>query len=146
MNFESELVAVNDLKLDLENPRFDTLGIAGAAPNNEKSLEKLYSKNSQFITLKDSLVKFGVMDPIWVQKEENPRFDTLRIGKYLVVEGNLRVACLRSFLNEDRIPPQGVSYELVNANIIDSSFDVKKLKERLNEGKYNGLMLEDVSN
>ena len=124
------MVDVKDLALDLENPRLYHQRAAGTAPNNEADLERMIAGESQFITLKKAIVKSGVQEPIWVQKRND--------GKYLVVEGNRRTTCLRAILNEDRTPPEGVSYDSVIANIIDpsvSELDVKLQKARLQSGK-----------
>ena len=131
MKYESALIEVKDLKLDLENPRLYHRRAAGTAPKTERDLEMMISDDSgKFIALKKAISKSGVQDPIWVQKESD--------GKYLVIEGNRRTTCLRAILNEDKTPPPGVSYNFVIANVIDSSvteIEVKKHKARLQGGK-----------
>jgi len=124
------MIKVKDLSLDLENPRLYHQRAAGTAPNNEDDLERMIAEESQFITLKKAIVKSGVQEPIWVQKRND--------DKYLVVEGNRRTTCLRAILNEDRTPPEGVSYDSVIANVIDpsvSELEVKLQKARLQSGK-----------
>lgn len=136
MKYQSELIAVNELKLDLENPRLYHQRAAGTAPKTERDLEKMISEDKEggtsgkFVALKKAITKSGVLDPIWVKKETD--------GKYLVIEGNRRTTCLRAILNEDRTPPKGVSYDSVMANVLDPSateLEIKLQKARLQTGK-----------
>jgi hypothetical protein len=130
LKFIVNTIEVKDLMLDLENPRLYHQRAAGTAPKNEVDLERMIANETQFITLKKAIVKSGVQEPIWVKKLDN--------GKYLVVEGNRRTTCLRAILSEDRIPPEGVSYDSVIANVIDpsvSDLEIKVQKARLQTGK-----------
>ena len=130
MKFDATTVEVKDLVLDPENPRFFSQNVSVNLPNNENQLEDLLLNEKLFPVLKDSIVKSGVLDPIWVKKLDN--------GKYLVVEGNLRVACLSSILNDDTPAPEGVSYDSVLANVIDpsvSELEIKLQQARLQSGK-----------
>ena len=50
----------------------------------------------------------------------------------------MRVACLRSILNDDTPAPEGISYDSVLANVIDpsvSELEIKLQKARLQSGK-----------
>ncbi len=130
MKFDATTVEVKDLVLDPENPRFYCQKVSGNAPNNENQLEDLLLDEKLFPVLKDSIVGIGVVDPIWIKKGSD--------GKYLVIEGNLRVACLRSILNDDTPAPEGISYDSVLANVIDpsvSELEIKLQKARLQSGK-----------
>ena len=77
-----------------------------------------------------SIKNMGVKDPIWVKKQED--------GKNLVIEGNRRTYILRQLLEEKAAPPDGVHYDVVDAQVfpVDTSETELLLQRvRLQAGK-----------
>jgi len=130
VNYIAGLIPVEKLKLDLGNPRLLHEVLTGKAPQSQKALEASISGDPQFKTLMKSIKKTGVQNVIWVSPLED--------GNYLVREGNRRTTCLRMLLRENTLPPEGVDYTRVNANIIDtgaSDLDIIVLCARLQTGQ-----------
>ncbi len=123
-----EVLNINDLALDLENPRFNHLRRAGKL--TEAIIEEeILERDDDTPNLSRSIQKSGVKDPIWVIKK-GPR--------YVVIEGNRRVVVLREIIRQKEKAPPGVSYDEVPANIMkEDTPDVEVLlqKARLQTGK-----------
>ena len=123
-------IPVNKLTLDIENPRLLHEVLAGKAPNSQSELEESISGDPKFKSLLKSIKNTGVQNAIWV----SPQTD----GTYLVREGNRRTTCLRMLMREGAPAPEGVSYDRVQANIIDkdaSDMDIKLLCARIQTGQ-----------
>src|SRR6266516_3376686 len=82
-------VSIDDLLLDLKNPRFDGLA------NQREALEKIvFSQGRKLVNLADDVVTEGLSPAhrmLLVRAKEH--------GKYTVIDGNRRVAALRVMLN-----------------------------------------------
>ena len=137
VDFANQSIAVDKLRLDLENPRLYAMRLAGHPPQTEEELERAITTNDSgggtdeaFRLLFEAVKKQGVRDPIWVKDNGN--------GTYLVIEGNRRTTVLRALLNEGEAPPPGVRYDVVRANVMpenSNEVDVKLQKVRLQSGK-----------
>ena len=122
-------INVNDIVLDLDNPRLFHEKLTGTGPSTQEDLEKSISGDADFKKLLKSIKKSGVINPIWVI----PQGD----GSYLVIEGNRRTTCLRTLIRSGETNPL-VSFDKVRANVIDPSADPKEIKlqkARLQTGK-----------
>lgn len=106
---EKELrqIKTSKLVLDLENPRLKHQAIAGNKPLNQEDLEIMIAAETDFNKLKKSIMKKGVDNPIWVSKQKD--------GTYLVEEGNRRTTSLKSLIEKQITPPEGVRYDVVDA-------------------------------
>ena len=137
VDFTNELIPVDQLRLDLENPRLYAMKLAGHPPQTEEELERAITTNDSgsgtdeaFRSLHKAVKKQGVRDPIWVKDNGD--------GTYLVIEGNRRTTVLRALVNEGETPPPGVRYDAVRANVMpkdSNEVDVKLQKVRLQSGK-----------
>ena len=124
------LIKSRKIMLDIDNPRYGHLELTSNSKTSEEALQKEIESEGGTITLYKSIKRTGVEDPIRVQETGD--------GKYVVFEGNRRTTCLRAILSEDRIPPEGVSYDSLIANVIDpsvSELEIKLQKARLQSGK-----------
>ena len=125
-----EPVAVKDLLLDADNPRFYHLKLQGKRNLTQEELTKEIEDDGETATLTKAIRKVGVKDPIWVRENGD--------GKYLVIEGNRRTVILRKLIEEGVPPPPGVSFDRVLANILPSGTPETELllqKARLQSGK-----------
>ena len=131
LSFQSEYIKTEDLFLDPDNPRFFELReLKGKKALSQDELHNEIEKDDDIISLLRAIRKDGVKDPIWVKPVEN--------GKYLVIEGNRRTHILTKLLREKIIPPKGVRYDTVPANILSKDTDEKELllqRIRLQAGK-----------
>lgn len=82
-------VAVSSLDFDPDNPRLRYL--RGLNPG--KSDEELLFDDNDTKWLKADIKEKGLLDPPYVKQADN--------GRYIMVEGNRRFACLRSLTAED---------------------------------------------
>jgi len=106
-NLNIQYISIEDLDLDKENPRIRKwIEQYGDDPSFDQMLLALGAGTSDpeagstvtFQSLRDSIrTQGGVINPIIVKKASN--------GRYLVVEGNTRVAIYRKFF-QDKIPGQ----------------------------------------
>ena len=130
MEVEQRTIDVKDLELDHDNPRFCHLVLSGRTLNTQEELLDEILKDTEIITLMKSIKRSGVQDPIWIRQRED--------GKYLVLEGNRRTVVLKILMRDNIIPPEGVTYSKVLANIIPSNTsktDELLQKARLQAGK-----------
>jgi len=125
-----QLLAVRDLLLDPENPRFYHLALQGKKNLTQEDLTREIEDDGETAALTKAIRKSGVKDPIWVRENGN--------GKYLVIEGNRRTVILRKLMKEHAVPPAGVTFEKVLANVLPSETPETELllqKARLQSGK-----------
>lgn len=89
-NFSSKSISVNDLILDNNNPRFSLYNFT-----KESSVIKYLFQFEQLQSLVSSILKDGFIEigERLIVLSEN--------GKYVVLEGNRRVAALKAILNQD---------------------------------------------
>ena len=130
VEFEQKVLDVKDLELDPDNPRFCHVALYGRTLETQQELEEEIERDEGITTLVKAIKKSGVKDPIWVKGKEG--------GKYLVLEGNRRTVILRNLLKENVLPPAGVAYDKVIANVIDPSTTPQEMllqKARLQAGK-----------
>ncbi len=131
MPYEQKTVPVSSLVLDKDNPRFFELKeLKGRTKLSDQDLMEELSQDPDIITLMKSIKRSGVKDPIWVKKQED--------GKNLVIEGNRRTYILRQLLEEKAAPPDGVHYDVVDAQVfpVDTSETELLLQRvRLQAGK-----------
>ncbi len=130
VDFTPATIAIEKLRLDIENPRLLEHVVTGNAPENQEQLEASISGDGQFTSLLRSIKKSGVNNSIWVTR--------LPDGYFLVREGNRRITCLRKLVRENVAPPEGVSYETVPANILNENateLEIKVLCGSLQTGK-----------
>jgi len=123
-------IDVENLVLDLENPRFYHLKLKSKDRFTEAEIEKEILKDEGLPALIKAIRRSGVTDPIWVRD--------LGDGRYLVIEGNRRTVVLRQLRREGVKPPKGITYSKVKANVIPhdtSQVDVLLQKARLQTGK-----------
>ncbi|MHB1909282.1 MAG: ParB/RepB/Spo0J family partition protein [Nitrososphaerales archaeon] len=103
-------VAVKDLQLDVDNPRFYHLRLGN--PNGkvtDADLEKEIETDDDYNKLLDQVKGDGIIEPLWVVETKG--------GKYRVIEGNMRTTVLRNLIRSGVLPPKGVSYERVKAHV-----------------------------
>jgi hypothetical protein len=131
MPIERRSLRVESLVLDPDNPRFFELKqLKGRKSLKEQDLMEEIGKDTEIITLMKAIRRVGVKDPIWVK--------TLSGGKYLVIEGNRRTYILRKLLEEKVESPDGVRYDVVDANIFGpetSDTELLLQRVRLQAGK-----------
>lgn len=129
--FTTDIINVEDLLLDVENPRFCHISLSGKKLSTQKELEDEILNDDDINALIKTIKKSGVIDPIWVkQKNDN--------SKFIVIEGNRRTTILRKLIRDKVVPPKGVSYDKVKANIYDSKISKQEellQKARLQTGK-----------
>lgn len=110
------------LVLDPDNPRLRH--IHGAKASDQERLENLIKSQGGFSVFAKNIAKNGVRDPIYVSK--------LSDGRYMVEEGNRRTTALRMLLerqiNEGKNPPEGISYDLVDAWVFDEKASRKEIQ------------------
>jgi len=125
-----QIVRVDNLLLDKDNPRFFHLSIQGKRELTQEDLRKEIEKEDETTTLLKAIKKVGVKDPIWVKEFED--------GKFLVIEGNRRTVVLNMLMREGVKPPENVTYSEVLANVLpDTTSDAELVlqKARLQSGK-----------
>src|SRR5437867_4469146 len=111
MEFERKVIPVKELVLDVDNPRFRHLReLRGQKKLTEDQIMTEIRDDEAYITLTKAIKQAGVTDPIWVKRTSD--------DMYLVVEGNRRTTILRDLLTEKVKPPDGVRYDVVNANVV----------------------------
>ena len=116
-DFKQKEILVKDIKLDLENPRFnDRLIDRGLNKWTDKDLQDVIEEDGVQDIL-DSIREDGVRDPIWVVKKR----------KYDVIEGSRRLVVLRGLINSKQKPPKGVKYHKVDANVFPASISKKEI-------------------
>ena len=93
--FDRTHAELDDLLLDTENPRF---GLNRAASQDE-ALEMLV-RGARLKELWDSINSQG-----WIDFEPLVALARKADGKWVVIEGNRRVAALQTLLDPDRLPP-----------------------------------------
>jgi ParB-like nuclease family protein len=110
VEFERKSIAVKDLILDVDNPRFRHLReLRGQKKITEEQIMDEIRQDDAYITLTRAIRQAGVTDPIWVKRNSG--------SKYVVVEGNRRTTILRDLLTEGVKPPDGIRYDFVTANV-----------------------------
>src|ERR1041384_1058674 len=83
-------VSIDDLMLDLKNPRFDRLA------NEREGLEKIvFSQGNKLVNLADDIATEG-LSPAHRMLVVRTRGEK---GKYTVIDGNRRLAALRVMVN-----------------------------------------------
>lgn len=122
---ETELaeINVNDILLDIENPRYhEDLIISGKKAWTQKKL-------STMIELEDisdiykSIKDFGILDPIWVVPFKK---------KFIVIEGNRRVVTLKKLQKENHPKHNKIQYDTVKAHILPEDIQKSELdKQRI---------------
>jgi predicted transposase YbfD/YdcC len=124
-------IAVSDLRLDPDNPRFFHLkSLHGKEELTQEDLMKEMEEDDEIPTLAKTIKRSGVTDPIWVKQ--------LHTGKYLVLEGNRRTYILNNLINEGEKPSAGVRYDRVRAHVYPPDAPETELilqKARLQAGK-----------
>ena len=93
--FERSFAEPDELLLDVDNPWF---GLSRAASQDE-ALEMLV-RGARLKELWDSINSQG-----WIDFEPLVAFSGKVDGKWVVIEGNRRVAALQTLLDPDRLPP-----------------------------------------
>jgi hypothetical protein len=131
MTQESDLrqIKVDDLDLDIENPRFFHLSHRGQKITQEAIEKEIAENDDDLPLLIKSIQKSGVRDPIWVVPRD---------GRFVVVEGNRRAVVLKKLLADKHKPPSGVRYDVVQAHVMPSDTAPVELvlqKARLQSGK-----------
>jgi hypothetical protein len=122
-------IKVEDLMLDVQNPRFLHLRQDGRHLTQEEIEDDMFRNDDDLQLLTKSIMRSGVKDPIWVIPRD---------GKYLVVEGNRRTVVLRRLLKEQTQPPSGIRYDEVDAHVLPGNtpeVEVILQKARLQSGK-----------
>jgi hypothetical protein len=134
-------IDVEDLVLDLDNPRFNHLKLKLKGKLDEKALEHEIERDSSFPALVKAIRLSGVKDPIWVSQQSD--------GKYLVLEGNRRTVALRQLIGQRaKSPKPDVSFTRVLANVVPSQTDKTELllqKARLQSGKEDWEAVDDAT-
>lgn len=116
-------IPIKYIHVDTENPRYrERLILRGEKKWNEKELEKII-KESDIEDIIPSIKKKGVIEPIWVQKKKR--------NWYQVVEGSRRLVALKFLSSEkDLKPPEGVTYDKVQANILPKNIPQREINVR----------------
>ncbi len=131
MVVERRPLSVASLVLDPDNPRFFELrALKGRQKLTESDMMEEIGKDTEIITLMKAIRRSGVKDPIWVKSRPDKKF--------LVIEGNRRTYILRRLLEEKLTPPEGVRYDVVDANIFGpdtSDTELLLQRVRLQAGK-----------
>jgi hypothetical protein len=120
---------VDDLDLDVDNPRFFHLMHRGRTLTQEEIEQEILKNDEDLPLLTKSIQKDGVKDPIWVIRKNN---------RYLLLEGNRRTVVLRQLLKQKTKPPAGIRYDIVEAHVMPSDTSpVEQIlqKARLQAGK-----------
>jgi len=136
-----QIVPVELLRLDLENPRLYSRKLAGDELLTDLSLEEaIASEGDSFMALYKAILLQGVKDPIWVKKGVDNTF--------VVIEGNRRTTVLRKLIENEAEPPAGVSFDSVAAHVVDDSvseLEIKLQKVRLQSGKKAWGVVNDAA-
>jgi hypothetical protein len=126
-----KLIPITKLELDDENPRFFHLRfLHGRNSLTQNEILAEIGKDHEIKFLKRTIQKNGVQEPIWVKQ--------LGTGKYRVIEGNRRTCVLHNLCAEGLDPPEGIRYDVVEANVVDENtqdVDLLILKISLQTGK-----------
>jgi hypothetical protein len=93
-SFKRSIAQPGELLLDTENPRFGL----GSAASQEDAIEML-TRNAKLKELWDSINSQG-----WINFEPLVVLSVKSSGKWVVIEGNRRVAALQTLLNPDLLP------------------------------------------
>ena len=109
-------IPVANIKLDLENPRYYEARIESGVPKwTDKALEEYILSVDDVSDIIGSIKSEGVKDPVWVHE--------IKKDHYVMVEGSRRLVVLRKL--KDEKPPEGISYEMVNAHVFLKDTDPK---------------------
>ena len=118
-DYSHKTIDVKDLRLDLENPRFnDKLIDRDLTKWTDEKLQNVIEEDG-ISDIVDSIRSKGVIDPIWV-------VDTGK-NKYDVIEGSRRTVVLRGLLDQKATPPKGITYDKVNANVLNKNISKKEI-------------------
>jgi hypothetical protein len=93
-NFERGIAEPDKLLLDTENPRFGL----GSATSQDDALEMLV-RNAKLKELWDSINSQG-----WINFEPLVVLEDKKDNRWVVIEGNRRVAAIQTLLNPERLP------------------------------------------
>lgn len=116
---KQELIPVKNIRLDLENPRFnDKLIDRGLTKWTDKDVQEVIEDDG-LTDIIDSIKEHGVIDPIWVIQTGK--------GKYDVIEGSRRIIVLRGLLAEKVKPPKGIQFEKIKANVLPKDISKKEI-------------------
>tara|TARA_B100001245_G_C22888657_1_gene427734 strand:- start:626 stop:1627 length:1002 start_codon:yes stop_codon:yes gene_type:complete len=136
-----QTVPVDLLRLDLENPRLYSRKLAGDELVTDSQLEQtIADEGESFMALYKAILKVGVRDPIWVKMNSD--------GTYTVIEGNRRTTVLRRLIENEAQAPDGVSFDNVQAHVVDDSvsdLEIKLQKVRLQSGKKAWGVVNDAA-
>lgn len=109
-----KLIPITMLELDDQNPRFFHLRFLYDRKSlTQKEILAEISKDHEIKFLIRTIRENGVQEPIWVKQLGN--------GKYRVIEGNRRTYVLNSLCSEGLAPPEGIRYDVVEANVVDEN-------------------------
>jgi len=124
-------IAISKLRFDPDNPRFYELReLSGVKNLSQEDLKKEMMSDKEITKLLKAIKKSGVKDPIWVVPQDD--------GTYLVIEGNRRTCVLKELIEQKVDPPDGVSYNKVQAHVLGKDVsETEKLlqRARLQAGK-----------
>lgn len=93
--FEHTTAEPGELLLDIENPRFGL----GSAVSQDEAIEMLV-RDAKVKELWDSINSQG-----WIDFEPLVALAAKQDGKWIIIEGNRRVAAIQTLLEPDRLPP-----------------------------------------
>jgi len=137
LKYIKKIISVNSLVLDPENPRFKYLRtLHDMKDPSQDDLSQIIEAEDATITLRKSIMKSGVIEPIYVKEMDN--------GKYLVIEGNRRAHILKQLCKENVKPPKDVRYDEVMTNVISPETpetDIKILKITLSTHGVGGAFI-----
>lgn len=107
---KQDIVSVNDIRLDLDNPRYhDILINKNKSSWSEKDLREEIILDD-LTDISESIKEHGVLDPIWIIDSGKNKYD--------VIEGSRRLIVLKKLLESKTKSPVGVRYDKIRANII----------------------------
>jgi len=116
---EQELISVKNIRLDLQNPRFnDKLIDRGLTIWTDRDVQEVIEDDG-LTDIIDSIKEHGVIDPIWVVQTGKDKYD--------VIEGSRRVIVLRGLLAEKVEPPKGIQFEKIKANVLPENISKKEI-------------------
>jgi hypothetical protein len=126
-----QVIPVDKLVLDEQNPRFLHLAHKGGPGLNQSQIEQeILDNDDDILMLTKTIQKSGVRDPIWVVRSND--------GRFIVMEGNRRTVVLKRLLREKAPPPPGIEFHSVQAHVLPSDTPPVELilqKARLQSGK-----------